>query len=131
MTIALISRGGLDANRVKSAEHGLAHVLLQRDFEVADAYQSYITPSAVLVRPDGTIASSLVEGAEEIRALVARTAGIPVGMPMLEVVPAAAPHTKGSDHCPDCGQIHQHDIAAPRPDQLRVTAPRTRTWFRR
>jgi peroxiredoxin len=78
VTLALISRGTPEANRAKVAEHELTHVLLQRDFEVSQAYQTYGTPSAVLVRPDGTIGSPVAAGADEIRALVARTARLPM-----------------------------------------------------
>ena len=83
LTIALISRGTLESNRAKSAEQGLSRVLLQSDREVAEAYQVAGTPSAVLVRPDGTIGSPLAEGADAIRALVNQTVGTPA--------PASAP----------------------------------------
>jgi methylamine dehydrogenase accessory protein MauD len=92
LTVALISRGSPDENHAKSSEHGLANVLLQQDHEVAEAYQEEGTPSAVLVRPDGTIGSSLAAGAEAIRALVARTVGAPGGAP----APSASPAPLGS-----------------------------------
>jgi methylamine dehydrogenase accessory protein MauD len=57
VTISLISRGNPEENRAKSAEHGVERVLLQQDWEAADAYQVDGTPSAVLVRPDGVVAS--------------------------------------------------------------------------
>ena len=59
-------------NRAKLNGHKLP-VLLQKGTEVAFAYQSYETPSAVLIKPDGTIGSSTVSGAEAIRTLVANT----------------------------------------------------------
>jgi peroxiredoxin/uncharacterized membrane protein YphA (DoxX/SURF4 family) len=70
LTIAVITRGTADESRAKSAEHGLANVLLQADNEVADAYRVQGTPSAVIVGPDGTIASGLAGGADEIQALL-------------------------------------------------------------
>lgn len=73
LTLALISRGTVEANRGKSAEV----VLLQHDREVAEAYQSDGTPGAVLVHPDGTIGSPLAMGADAIKALVAQTTGTP------------------------------------------------------
>jgi peroxiredoxin len=73
LMISLISRGSLDANRAKSGEHGLFNVLVQEDREVAEAYGADGTPSAVIVDPDGTVASPLAEGPERIRTLVART----------------------------------------------------------
>src|SRR5919206_34249 len=72
---AAISRGAPEANRAKSAEHGLANVLLQQDNEVAEAYQVAGTPGAVIVNPNGTVGSPLALGADAIRALVARTVG--------------------------------------------------------
>lgn len=68
LTLALLSRGSLEANLAKSAEF----VLLQQDCEVAEAYHSHGTPGAVYVHPDGTIGSSLAMGADAIKALVAR-----------------------------------------------------------
>jgi peroxiredoxin len=87
VTLALISRGSAEANRSKASEHGIAQVLLQQDREIATAYQAYGTPSAVLIRPDGTIGSTLAQGAEAIRALVAQT----VGLPVLHSLPSTAP----------------------------------------
>lgn len=55
LTIALVSRGARDANAAKASEHGISGVLLQQDREVSEAYQSVPTPSAVLVRPNGTV----------------------------------------------------------------------------
>jgi peroxiredoxin len=81
LTIALISRGTPEANRAKIREHGLTHVLLQQDREVATAYQAQATPTAVIVGPDGTIGSPLAPGAEAIAALVARTVGSPTPVP--------------------------------------------------
>ncbi|HEY5107947.1 MAG TPA: MauE/DoxX family redox-associated membrane protein [Caulobacteraceae bacterium] len=60
---------------------GSGQVLLQLGREVADAYQCWGTPGAVLVRADGTIGSWVAQGADDIRALVARAAA-----------EAAAPH---------------------------------------
>jgi peroxiredoxin/uncharacterized membrane protein YphA (DoxX/SURF4 family) len=80
LTIALVSRGTREANAAKAGEHGISRVLLQQDREVSEAYQSVPTPSAVLVRPDGTIMEPAALGAEAIRALVTRatTRQVPV-----------------------------------------------------
>jgi peroxiredoxin len=51
--LAVVSRGTVEANRPKSAEHGLSRVLLQQDREVAERYQVSGTPSAVLVPARG------------------------------------------------------------------------------
>lgn len=65
LTLALISRGSLEANQAKAAEF----VLVQQDREVAQVYQADSTPSAVPVRPDGTTGSPLAMGADAIKAL--------------------------------------------------------------
>jgi peroxiredoxin len=70
VVIALISRGTVEVNRPKVTEHGMTHVLLQKDREVAQTYQAYGTPSAVLVRRDGSIGSPLAQGADAIHALL-------------------------------------------------------------
>jgi peroxiredoxin len=77
-TIALISRGSEEANRAKSTEFGVANILLQEDREVAEAYRVAGTPSAVVVRPNGTIGSHVAAGADGIRALVTSLAGATV-----------------------------------------------------
>ena len=82
--LAVLSAGTPEANR-KAARQAATRVLLQQDYEVADAYQSDGTPSAVLVLPDGTIGSPLAPGADAIHALVAR------------VVDTAMPATTGMD----------------------------------
>lgn len=73
LTLALLSRGSRKANSAKSEEEGISHVLLQTDREAAEAYQVPGTPSAVLVRHDGTIGSPLAVGADAIRELVSST----------------------------------------------------------
>ncbi len=92
LTLALISRSTPEANRAKVSGHGIMQVLLQRDREVAAAYQAHGTPCAVLIRADGTISSALVCSAEPIRALVAQA----VGLPVLTSLPVAA--TNGTGH---------------------------------
>src|SRR5438128_211981 len=77
LTLALISRNTPEANHAKTNGHGITHVLLQQDREVAAAYQAHGTPCAVLIRPDGTIGSALVWSAEPIRALAAQAVGLP------------------------------------------------------
>ena len=91
LTVALISRGTVEANRHKTAEHGVTPILLQRDREVAQDYQANGTPSAVIVRANGTIGSPLAQGADAIRALVAGA----IGLPVLGTLPAAAVNGNG------------------------------------
>lgn len=86
LTLAVVSRGAVESNRAKSAEHGLVSVLVQQGDEVADAYQAHGTPSAVLVRADGTIGSPVALGPDGIRNLVGGMLGERV------VVQTADPH---------------------------------------
>jgi len=93
LTVVAISRGSLDDNRAKKKQHNLTTVLMQKDNETADAYMTYGTPTAVVVRPDGTIGSAAAGGADAIRALVkqASEGKITVPAPRLVVLPKAQP----------------------------------------
>jgi thiol-disulfide isomerase/thioredoxin len=85
LTVALLSAGDADAVQAEAAEHRLENVLLDPDLAMYEAYQANGTPSAVLVAPDGTIASWLAAGSDWIESLVeqtirgARAAGLPIG----------------------------------------------------
>jgi peroxiredoxin len=81
LTLALVSRGTPDENRAKLGEHGELRVLLQEKYEVSEAYQSYGTPGAVLIRSDGMIGSPLAMGPEAIRHLLLRTVGARADLP--------------------------------------------------
>jgi methylamine dehydrogenase accessory protein MauD len=70
LTISLVSRGSVAENRAKSTEQGLRGILIQQDEEVSEAYEVAATPSAVLVRSDGTIGSRVLEGPDAISALL-------------------------------------------------------------
>jgi peroxiredoxin len=106
LTIALISRGTVAANQAKTAAHGVTHVLLQKDQEVADAYQVSGTPTAVLVRPDGTIGSPLAPGKQAIAALVSQAVALPTTMSLPLALPA--PTVAANGRCPHCGHAHGH-----------------------
>ena len=71
LTVAVVSRGEPEENAISASEHGLRNVLLEEDWEVSDAYGVDGTPSAVLVRPDGTIASPVLEGVDAVRDFLA------------------------------------------------------------
>ena len=88
LKVALISRGTVEANRAKITEPGVTNVLLQKDREIAEAYKAFGTPSAVLVRQDGTIATPLAQGADAIRALITSTLNPPAAAPR-------APNSRG------------------------------------
>jgi peroxiredoxin/uncharacterized membrane protein YphA (DoxX/SURF4 family) len=110
VTLALISRGSLEVNRSKASEHGITTILLQQDREVAEAYQAHGNPTAVLVRPDGTIGGALAAGADAIRALVARA----VGLPVLSALPMATPPS---------GNGRAGIAPSPQPARLKIGEP--------
>ncbi|MCC7023669.1 MAG: redoxin domain-containing protein [Thermomicrobiales bacterium] len=90
LRVALISRGSVEENRRKKSEHGLTQVLIQRDREVADAYEVSATPSAIVVQANATIGSRMAVGPDAIRGLVQQTIGEPAA-PAPEPAPAPAP----------------------------------------
>jgi peroxiredoxin len=71
VTLALVSRGSVEANRTQSSAQGVTNVLLQEDEEVAHAYEVPGTPGAVFIGPAANIASPVVIGAGAIERLVA------------------------------------------------------------
>lgn len=70
LNVVLLSHGRYRDNRDKAAEHGLVNVLLEKDHKIAEKYHALGTPTAVLVRSDGTIGSPAMGGADGIRRLV-------------------------------------------------------------
>jgi thiol-disulfide isomerase/thioredoxin/uncharacterized membrane protein YphA (DoxX/SURF4 family) len=86
-----IGRGPVAENLAIAREYGLATVLLQRNFEVAEAFGVAGTPSAVLVHPDGTIASPVTSGAQAITNLVTASVSEPAAKPQTLFGRAAPP----------------------------------------
>jgi thiol-disulfide isomerase/thioredoxin len=72
LKVVPISRGTPSANRREMQRTPLRDVGLQKDGEVATAFEIKGTPSAVLIAPDGRIASPIAAGPDAIRELVAR-----------------------------------------------------------
>jgi len=68
--IVLISRGSVQDNLAKVKGFEPSRVLLQRDSEVAEAYDCNTTPAAVLVGEDGLIRSELAVGGVAIKQLL-------------------------------------------------------------
>jgi peroxiredoxin/uncharacterized membrane protein YphA (DoxX/SURF4 family) len=101
LQVALLSRGTAEANRAKVTEPGVTNVLLQKDSEVVEAYQAYGTPSAVVVRQDGTIGSAVAQGADAIRALITTTLNPPAAAPPTAVAPRPPAGLKIGERAPD------------------------------
>ena len=69
-SVLIISTGSAEANRQLFDEHKVTcPVLLQKESEVAAAYEANGTPSGYLIDPEGRIASGLAIGAEAVMAL--------------------------------------------------------------
>jgi methylamine dehydrogenase accessory protein MauD len=125
LTIALVSRGVPEENRAKAQEHGLQNVVLQDDWEVSEAYEVGGTPSAVLVRPDGTVGSAVARGAEAMGALVTQVVEAPTRVPLLPGAPAPAATAEGEQGqpCPNCGKVHAAAPTAPAAQKVGEEAP--------
>lgn len=106
LSIAVVSEGTAGDNRSKVAKHGVSRVLLQQKREVAEVYQAWGTPGAVVIGPDGTIGSALAQGSDAIRALVAQST---VGPSTLRE--AAAPTVVANKQN---GNGHNAPLASPR-----------------
>ena len=92
LTLAMLSSGEPAAIAAEADEHSLERVLVDQDLAILEAYQVTGTPSAVLISPDGQIASYLASGSDEIEQLVesALTSedehdGLPIGTPAPEL----------------------------------------------
>ena len=70
LNIVLVSRGSVRDNLAKLKEFDPSRVLLQRDFEISEAYDCTATPTAVVVGADGLIRTELAVGREAIQQLV-------------------------------------------------------------
>lgn len=74
VNFAVVSRGSARENASKLSGFDPSRVLLQREFEISEAYDCNATPSAVLVGADGRIRSELAVGREAVQHLVSACA---------------------------------------------------------
>jgi peroxiredoxin len=118
LTLALVSRGEVEENKTKAQEHGLSNVLLQEDWEVSESYEVRGTPSAVLISPDGKIASPVAGGDEGIRGLLSYAVGERAQLPMQP----HQPQTQGQP-CPNCGKVHAAAPTVPAAQKVGEEAP--------
>jgi peroxiredoxin len=89
LTLALLTRGSADDNRAKVREHGITSVWLDSELDVYRDFQAPGTPAAVLVDPEGQIASRVHAGSDAIALLVAEATGAPA--PVVDVQQAPRP----------------------------------------
>jgi thiol-disulfide isomerase/thioredoxin len=66
----VISRGPARDLLPKLKGFETSRILLQREFEIAEAYDCIATPTAVLISPDGLIRSELAVGRDAIQHLL-------------------------------------------------------------
>jgi peroxiredoxin/uncharacterized membrane protein YphA (DoxX/SURF4 family) len=118
LTLALISRGEVEENKTKASEHGLKNVLLQKDWEVSESYEVRGTPSAVLIAPDGKVASPVAGGAEGIRGLLSYAVGERAQLPMQP----HQPQSQGQP-CLNCGKVHAAAPTVPAAQKVGEDAP--------
>jgi peroxiredoxin len=118
LTLALISRGEVEENKTKASEHGLRNVLLQKDWEASESYEVRGTPSAVLIAPDGKIATPVAGGAEGIRGLLSYAVGERAQLPMQP----QHPQPQGKP-CPNCGKVHAAAPTVPAAQKVGEEAP--------
>jgi thiol-disulfide isomerase/thioredoxin len=71
--LVLIGKGSAEQNLAKLKGVGDLLVLLQKDYEVAEAFNSTASPAAVMVGLDGTIKSGLAAGGAAVLELIARS----------------------------------------------------------
>jgi thiol-disulfide isomerase/thioredoxin len=74
LRFVLASDGSAEEVRREAADFGLADALVDWDLRLFHAFEAKGTPSAVVVRDDGTIGSSMAAGKAAIVALLAREA---------------------------------------------------------
>ena len=114
VTIAVVSRGSDHDNVEKFVVAGVSNVLVQDDSEVADAYLSPGTPSAVFIDDAGRIASEVAVGADAIRRLVQTVVGAP-GVPVA-LGTGAQRNGNGHHHAPPQPEVAQLRVGDPAPD---------------
>ena len=121
LTLALISRGEVEENKTKAQEHGFSNVLLQKDWEVSEFYQVRGTPSAVLITPDGEVATPVAGGVEGIRGLLSYAVGERAQLPMQPHQPQAQ-----GQPCPNCGKVHAAAPTVPAAQKVGEEAPKVK-----
>ncbi|MGA9773209.1 MAG: MauE/DoxX family redox-associated membrane protein [Blastocatellia bacterium] len=67
LTICILSNGNLDESQDKMTRYEVSYLLMDERSKVADEYQAKWTPAAVLIHPDGRIASQNTYGDDPIR----------------------------------------------------------------
>ena len=88
LTVAVASAGDPDEVHAEAKALGLERVVVDEDLELYRAFEANGTPSAVLIAPDGSVASWVAPGPVRIETLAASVLdapGVPVGAPVPEL----------------------------------------------
>ena len=70
LTICILSNGNLSESQDKMSRYEVSYLLMDERSKVADEYQAKWTPAAILIHPDGRIASQNTYGDDPIREMV-------------------------------------------------------------
>ena len=70
LTICILSNGNLSESQDKMSRYEVSYLLMDEGSKVADEYQARWTPAAILIHPDGRIASQNTYGDDPIRDMV-------------------------------------------------------------
>ena len=85
--VVVVSRGSHAENAARAQEHGIAPLLLQEDFEVAEAYRVFGFPAAITIDSAGRIDGARAGGATAVAELLAATA-TPAPLPPIRLAAA-------------------------------------------
>jgi peroxiredoxin len=73
--VLMVSRGEVEANRAKAAQHGLTFpIVLQKQWEISREYGKFATPIGYLIDEEGIIAKEVAIGVEPILSLLSEPA---------------------------------------------------------
>jgi peroxiredoxin len=72
LQVLMVSRGEVEANQSKAAQHGLTFpILLQKQWEISREYGMFATPVGYLIDEEGIVAKDVAVGVEPILGLLA------------------------------------------------------------
>jgi peroxiredoxin len=114
LTISIVGRGTAAENSAEVSEHGVENVLLQEDWEVADAYELEATPGAVVVTPEGVVGTPLAHGPDAVEALVAHAVGERAQLPLLH--PTAGHAAQEEDEEDEEDELEGPKVGEPAPE---------------
>jgi peroxiredoxin len=89
LAVLMVSRGDVETNRGKAQQLGLNFpIVIQPGWRISKDYGIFATPVAFLVDEQGTLASDVAQGHEQILALAEQALATPKEVPRHETAPA-------------------------------------------